>query len=563
MERLDRLLASALGEEPADTVLSGCTLFDPFDCSWEETSVAITDGIVTGIGDYPGAERVELNGARVVPGLVDAHVHVESSLLVPTEFARAVLPHGTTTVIADPHEIANVAGTRGLEYLLEAASRTPLDILFMLPSCVPSTPADPGGAVLSASDLQAFAGRKGVIGLGEMMNVPGVLAGDEEIRRKIGLFGIRDGHAPGLSGKPLNAYLLAGLQSDHECTTLAEAREKLRRGMFIMIREGSTERNIEDLLPLVTPCTAGRCSFATDDRHADLLAGPGHIDDCIRRAAALGLDPDLALRMATLSPCERFGLADRGAIVPGRIADLCILDEGEEFRVRETWKRGKPVGRIPYRKPEILRTPFAFTLPDAAMLRIRGSGEARVIGLVPGQVATRHLKFPVGKDGIPDTGRDLLKAVSCDRYGRGGAGVGIVHGFGLASGAIASSVSHDAHNIIAVGASDAEILRAIREVAASDGGMAAVAGDRATVLPLECAGLMSAAPFEEVAGLLGDLGETVASLGGVPDSFMYLSFLSLPVIPELRITPRGLFDAVAFRPVDLFVADKPEPEKSR
>ena len=552
---MERLLASALGEEPADTVFSGGTIFNTPDCSWEETSFAVTDGMIAGVGGYEGVEEVDLLGARVVPGLIDAHVHIESSLLVPTEFARAVLPHGTTTVIADPHEIANVAGLRGIEYLLEEASRSPLEIFFMLPSCVPSTPGDPGGAVLSASDLKPLVGRKGILGLGEVMNVPLVLSCDDDMGRKISLCRIRDGHAPGLSGKPLNAYILSGLQSDHECTTLEEGREKLRKGMFIMLREGSTERNLRDLLPLVSPCTVGRCSFATDDRHADLLAGPGHIDDCIRRAVELGLDPDLAIRMATLSPCERFGLTDRGAIAPGRIADFCVLEEGGEFRVKRTYKRGVQVGDLPYRRSEVLRTPFRCTIPDPASLRIRGSGEARVIGLIPGQIATRHLKFPVHGDKIPDIERDILKVVACDRYGRGGVAVGLVHGFGLASGALASSVSHDAHNILAVGASDREIARAIREVAAGDGGLVAVSGDEALALPLACAGLMSADPYEEVAARLAGLGEKVASLGGVPHSFMHLSFLALPVIPELRITPHGLFDAVAFRHVDLFVGE--------
>jgi len=552
---MERLLASALGEEPADTVFSGCTLFHPFDCSWEETSFAVTEGTVVGVGDYRGIEERDLHGARVVPGLIDSHVHIESSLLVPAEFARAVLPRGTTTVIADPHEIANVAGLRGIEYFLRESSRSPLDILLMLPSCVPATPGDPGGATLTASDLRPFVGREGVLGLGEVMNVPGVLSGDEEVRRKIALCRIRDGHAPGLSEKPLNAYILSGLQSDHECITLEEAREKLRKGMFLMMREGSTERNLRALVPLVTPWSAGRCSFATDDRHADHLAGSGHIDDCIRRAVDSGLDQDLAIRMATLSPCERFGLPDRGALAPGRIADFCILEERKEFFVKRTFKRGIPCGEIPYRKPEILRTPFSCTIPDAGTLRICGEGDARVIGLVPGQIATRLLTFPVRGAEVPDLKHDILKLVACDRYGRGRTGVGLVHGFGLVSGAIASSVSHDAHNIIAAGASDGEIIRAIREVVSMDGGMVAVSGERVTALPLECAGLMSAEPYETVAERLTSLEGEVAALGASPHPFMHLSFLALPVIPELRITTRGLFDSVAFRPVELFITE--------
>ncbi|HUK93173.1 MAG TPA: adenine deaminase C-terminal domain-containing protein, partial [Methanomicrobiales archaeon] len=289
------------------------------------------------------------------------------------------------------------------------------------------------------------------------------------------------------------------------------------------------------------------------DRHADLLVHAGHIDDCIREAVGFGLDPELAIRMATLSPCDRFGLADRGALAPGRVADFCVLEPGEEFRVKRTYKKGVAIGAIARLRPGVLRTPFSCTVPDEASIRIRGSGEARVIGLVPGQITTRGLRYPVRGDEIPDTGRDILKVIACDRYGRGGVGVGLVHGFGLAGGAIASSVSHDAHNILATGASDREILRAVREVVEMDGGMVAVSGERVTALPLECAGLMSAEPCEKVADRLAMLEEEVVSLGGREHGFMYLSFLALPVIPELRITPRGLFDTVAFRPADLFV----------
>jgi adenine deaminase len=552
---MDRLLSSALGNEPADTIFSGCTLFNPLDCSWEETTFAVTGGMVVGTGEYRGFEAHDLHGAWVVPGLIDGHLHLESSLLVPAEFARAVLSHGTTTVVADPHEIANVAGIQGIEYLLEEASRSPMDFFFMLPSCVPATPDDPGGAVLTATDLLPFVGRRGVLGLGEMMNVPGVLAGDGGVKGMLSLCRIRDGHAPGLSGKSLNAYILSGLQSDHESMNLEEAREKLRKGMYIMIREGSTEKNLRDLSPLVTPCSVGRCSFATDDRHADLLVKKGHIDDCIREGVALGLDPDLAIRMATLSPCERFGLEDRGVIAPGRVADFCILDGGREFRVKRTYRRGTPVVDIPYRRPEVLRTPFSCLIPDQASLRIRGSGEARVIGLLPGQIATRSLRYRIRGNEVPDTRRDILKIVACDRYGRGRVGVGLVHGFCLSHGAIASSVSHDAHNILATGATDGEIIRAIREVAAGDGGMVVVTGEESSCLPLECAGLMSAGPYDAVAKRLTELDEEVASLGGRDHSFMYLSFLALPVIPELRITPRGLFDAGASRHVDLFIGE--------
>ena len=557
---MDPDLAAAKGTLPADTVFRNAEIFNPFDCSWERADLAVRDGLVVGLGEgYRGTAEEDLAGLRVVPGLVDAHVHIESSLLCPAEFARAVLPRGTTTVVADPHEIANVMGVSGIEYLLHEGRATPLDILVMLPSCVPATPEDTGGAVLTADHLLPFLGRKGVLGLGEMMDVPGVLAADPEVLRKIRLSEIRDGHAPSLSGKDLNAYILSGLQSDHETTSLPEAREKLRRGMFLFLREGSTERNLRDLATAVTPCTACRCSLVTDDRHADLLMADGHIDDCIRKAVAAGVELELALRMATLSPCDRFRLTDRGALAPGRLADFCILGPGPEFSVEKTYKRGKAVGELPYRKPRGIRRPFACTPPGPDGIRIPGSGEARVIGISPGQITTRDLHLPVEAGGIPDTGRDILTAVVCDRYRDAGFGIGPVQGFRLQEGAIAGSVSHDAHNIVAVGADGPSLLAAIRRIIALQGGLVAVGRDVETVLALPVAGLMSLEPCDRVAARLADLDRHVERLGGIPHAFMYLSFLSLTVIPALRVTPRGLFDVAAGKDVPVFAGDDSSP----
>ncbi len=487
-----------------------------------------------------------------MPGLIDAHVHIESSLLAPSEYARLVLAHGTTTVIADPHEIANVCGAPGIEYMLTEGARTPLDILVMLPSCVPATPLDAGGAVLTAADLARFRGRQGVIGLAEVMNVPGVLAGDEDLRAKMDLFEVVDGHAPFLSGKDLNAYISAGIQSDHECTTLAEAREKLLRGMYVMVREGSTEKNLKDLLPLVDACTAPRCCFATDDRHADMLAGEGHIDDCVRKAVASGLEVEQALRMATLSAAGRFGLHDRGALAPGRLADFCVVDDPERFHVLRTFKRGVEVIDAGYRPPVCPAAPLHARVPEPYDIGIAGRGEARVIGIVPGQITTRDLCYPVDGAGIPDLDRDILKSVVTDRYRAGGSGVGLVHGFGLQEGAIAGSVSHDSHNIVAVGVGDADIVRAVAEVVRIGGGLVVVSGSEMTVLPLECAGLMSALPYDEVVQRLRALEEHARRLGSVANPFMYLSFLALTVIPDLRVTERGVFDVRAFSDVSLF-----------
>ena len=509
-------------------------------------------GHIIGFGDYQGAREYDLPGAYVVPGLIDAHVHVESSLLAPAEYARLVLAHGTTTVIADPHEIANVCGAPGIDYMLAEGAQTPLDILVMLPSSVPATPFDAGGAVLTAADLARFRGREGVLGLAEVMNVPGVLSGDEDLRAKLDLFEVIDGHAPYLAGKDLNAYIYAGVQSDHECTVLSEAREKLLRGMYIMIREGSTERNLHDLLPLANACTAPRCCFATDDRHVDMLSGEGHIDDCIRKAVAAGLDLELALRMATLSAADRFGLRDRGALAPGRLADFCVIDDLDRFHVQRTFKRGVEVVDAGYRRPACLPAPMHVCVPKPGDIRMAGRGEARVIGIVPGQITTRNLRYPIDAAGIPDIDRDILKAVVTDRYRATGSGIGLVNGFGLKEGAIAGSVSHDSHNIVAVGAGDADIIRAIAEVIRLGGGLAAVSGNDVTVLPLECAGLMSALPYDEVVQQLAALEGHARRLGAIENPFMYLSFLALTVIPEVRVTERGVFDVGVFSDVPLF-----------
>ncbi len=549
------LIPAARGLVPADIVYRNAEIFDAFSCTWEHNDLAVKDGIIVGIGPgYRGVRERDLSGAYLVPGLIDAHVHIESSLLVPQEYARLVSAHGTTTVIADPHEIANVAGAAGIEYMLASRAGLPVDIRYMLPSCVPATPADVGGATLDATALASFASRDGVTGLGEMMNVPGVLAQDREVMDKIGLFGIRDGHAPLLSGNDLNAYVLAGLQSDHECTALGEAKEKLRRGMYIFIRDGSTEHNIPALAPLVTPYTVSRCSFATDDCHADLLMREGHIDRCIRLAAECGLEPETAIRMATLSAAERFGLTDRGALAPGRRADLCIVSNLHPFTVQETIFFGTSVNTGPVRTaPAPLADTVRCRVPARDRIRIDGTGKARVIGLVPGQILTEALEYDLDAAGLPDTHRDLLKVVVCNRYGKDKIGTGIVHGFGFKKGAIAASVSHDAHNIVATGAGDDEILAAIGAVIRSGGGMAAADGDTIAVLPLDCAGLMSTLPAGDVVGHLDELRRVTSGMGGIAEPFMYLSFLALTVIPALRITDRGLFDGVGFRDVPVFL----------
>jgi len=547
------LLDAARGFTPADAVFKNALVFNPFTGDWERGDLAIKNGLVLGIGIYNGKTEYDLTGSYIIPGLIDAHVHIESSLLVPREYARLVALHGTTTVIADPHEIANVAGVRGIDFMLAEREGAGIDIRYLLPSCVPATPVDKGSATLDARDLEQYIGCDGILGLGEMMNVPGVLAADPAIGEKLRMFSICDGHAPLLRGNDLNAYILAGIQSDHECTRRDEAEEKLQRGMYIFIREGSTERNIADLIGLVTRNNVARFCFATDDCHADILFEKGHIDRCVRRAVECGLEPELALRMATLSAAERFGLSDRGALTPGRRADFCVVDDLHQFIVKKVFVLGKEVIASPSFPPTSPPSPFTCRIPSADEIRVKGTGQARVIGLVAHQILTDSLRYTIEAQDIPDLNRDILKVVVCNRYRDKECAIGLVHGFLLKRGAIASSISHDAHNIIAVGVSDADILRAIDHVVRLRGAMVAVAGETSTILPLDCGGLMSTLPYPEVVKRLKDLHTVTECMGSINDPFMYLSFLALTVIPSLRITDRGLFDVRESADVPLFL----------
>ncbi|MCX6693253.1 MAG: adenine deaminase [Methanomicrobiales archaeon] len=552
----ETLIPVSRGEIPADTLFSQVDLYNPFTLGWDETNIAVYRGIVVGLGDYQGREEVNLKGKRVVPGLIDAHVHIESSLLTPHEYARLVSRHGTSTVIADPHEIANVLGTTGLSYMLESRKGLPIDIFFMLPSCVPATPLDLGGVVLSAGDLSTFIRHEGVVGLGEMMNVPAVLNKDPDVWAKLSLCSVIDGHAPQLSGKDLNAYILAGPSSDHECTRIEEAREKLALGMYLFLREGSTEHNVALLSPLLTTATAPRCAFATDDAHADMLARMGHIDHAVRVAMDAGVEMEVALRSATLSAAERFGLHDRGALVPGRVADFAVLSDGKPFAVEATYHRGLLASKIRPPTLPIPRNNFDARAPVLKEIAFMGKGTARVIGIVPHQIITTDLRYIIGSENeLPDLERDLLKVVVCNRYRPSPCGVGIVHGFGLNEGALGASISHDAHNIVVVGTSDHEILTAIKGIIRVSGAIIAIGGGRTTILPLPVAGLMSDQPYETVIESLDTISGHAHDLGAVKDPFMYLSFLALSVIPALRITDRGLFDVGSFRDVPVIIED--------
>ncbi|MFA5309455.1 MAG: adenine deaminase [Dehalococcoidales bacterium] len=562
-----QLISAAKGDAPADLILKNGRVVNVFSGEIEKADVAIYGGRVAGVGDYASAkEIIDLKGKWVAPGLINGHVHLESSMLDAGQYARAVAPHGTAAIVTDLHEIANVCGIAGIEYIVKAARRLPLDLFLMAPSCVPATHLETSGAVISAADIKKLLRLRECIGLGEVMNYPGVLAGDAAMLDKIAAAGGKavDGHAPGLGGQDLNAYIGAGIGSDHESVTLAEADEKLRRGMFLMIREGSTEKNLEELLPLVTARTYPRCCLVTDDRHAADILRDGDIDAVVRKAIRLGLEPVRAVQMATINPAGYFRLKGLGAIAPGFYADLLILDSLEDFQIGAVYYRGRKVAQdgqplfsIKTRDSGALSQTVnvkSFT-PDALKLKV-GGGEAYVIEIVPGQIITRkrHLKVKV-KDGlaVPDTESDILKAAVVERHkATGNIGVGLVKGFGLQRGALASSVAHDSHNIVAVGVSDGDIYAAVKEVIRRHGGVAAAAGGKVLgSLALPIAGLLSPQPLEDVVKGLEKLEKIAKDLGCVlPSPLAALSFLALPVIPELRLTDLGLVDVNAFKLIE-------------
>jgi adenine deaminase len=568
LDRLKRLIRVARGEEAPDLVLRGGRVVNVLSGEIVPADVALCDGIIAGVGDYDGPAAVDLKGDYVSPGFMDGHMHVESTLLSPPELARAVLARGTTAIMADPHEIANVLGVEGIRYLLAASRSLPVDFYFLLPSCVPATDLEGSGACLSAADLTPLQREERVLGLGEMMNYPGVLFGSGPVLEKLLAFAgsVRDGHAPLLSGRDLNAYIAAGVGSDHECTSRAEAREKLRLGMHLMIRQGTQAKNLRELLPLVTPLNNRRCSLVTDDLHPHDLLSRGHLDHLLDLAMEGGMDPVEAIRMVTCNTASYFGLKGLGAVAPGCRADLAILSSLRPLKVRSVIKDGRVVfaggavaeeampqaaaGRV----GAMNIRPFG---PDALAVRQAG-GRLRVMGLVPDQILTRHLLLePAVREGcaVSDPQRDILKVAVAERHrGTGRIGIGFVQGLGLKAGALASSVAHDSHNLIAVGCDDGEIFAALKAVEAMNGGLAAVRGGRVLAsLPLPVAGLMSDRPLQEVARGWQEMRRVARDLGSVSaEPFMVLSFLALPVIPELKLTDRGLVDVNRFAPVGLF-----------
>lgn len=555
-----KLISVARGEIPADLVLKNARIINTFIGEVEQGNVAICGDRIAGVGDYERArESIDLHGDYLAPGLINGHTHIESSMLHPVRYAQAVVPRGTLTVVTDLHEIANVCGIEGIKFVTGWAQKLPLDMLLMIPSCVPATALETSGARINADDVKKLLAYPGVIGLGEVMNFPGVVSGDEEVLAKIIAAEGRviDGHAPGLGGKDLNAYMAAGILSDHESTTLEEGKEKLKRGMYLMIREGSSEKNLSTLLPLVTDNTCKRCFFVVDDRGcADLLC-EGDIDAVVRKAINQGLEPVRALQMATINPAEYFRLHDRGGIAPGYLADLITISDLSKLEIDRVFykgklvaKQGKPLFALPQLKADsyqMMAKSVRVKPLTTESLKLTAKGETyAVIEIVPGQIITRKRieKIKVVDETIvPDPGEDILKLVVVERHkASGNIGVGLVKGFGLRRGALASSVAHDSHNIIAVGTDDSDILRAIEEIVKMQGGLVACANHEIVAsLPLPIAGLLSPEPLGEVVAQFEKLGKAAAGLGNLPPApFSILSFLALPVIPELRLTDLGL-----------------------
>ncbi len=551
-----RIIDVAAGRVKADLVLKNATYVNVFSGELDTCDIAVAEGLIVGMGSYEGYEEADMTGKIVCPGFIDAHIHLESSLVSPAEFARAVIPHGTTTVITDPHEITNVMGTDGIDYMIAATEGLPVDVQFMIPSCVPASPMDESGANLDYRDVDGFFDHPRVLGLAEMMNFPGIISADGDTVAKIVASQAHhkkiDGHAPGLRGKELNAYIAAGVYSDHECADVEDAMAKLKLGQFIMIREGTAARNLEALMPLIqSEKYFSRCMFCTDDKHPSDLLEKGHIDYICREAVRMGADPIRTVQVACLHAARYFLLNNRGAIAPGYLADFAIVEDLKDFHVVTVYKKGKRVYHdgeaAPFPLPQIpayleKSAHDTFHLPVLTAGEFANARPRGVIGMVPGQIVTTDAGYASGVD----LEGDILKMAVIERhkYTRH-IGIGYLRGYGLRSGAVATSVAHDSHNIICVGATDEDMAFAANRIARNHGGIVVVKdGEVLAELPLEIAGLMSEGKLRDVNAQLEKAKEAAYTLGVGKDidPFMTLSFMSLPVIPTLRLTTRGVID---------------------
>ncbi|MBM3118719.1 MAG: adenine deaminase [Chloroflexi bacterium] len=561
---LAKLISVARGDATADLLLKNAKIINTFVGIIEESNVAIYGDRIAGIGNYQKAKKtIDLNGNYLAPGLINGHAHVESSMLHPAQYAQAVVPRGTSAVITDLHEITNVAGFNGIKFVMNWAQKLPLDMFFMAPSCVPATHMETSGAEITTQDIKKVLKWQNVIGLGEMMNFPGVIYSDKQVLGKITAAKGRvvDGHAPGVTNKRLNAYLAAGIHSDHETTTTEEGREKLRRGMHLMIREGSSAKNLDALLPLVNDKTYKRCFFVVDDSSCSDLLREGDIDAVVRKAIQSGLEPVRAIQLATINTAEYFRLYDRGGIAPGYIANLITITDLPKLEIDMAFYKGSLVAKggkylEPPPKPstkELTDTvrikPFSI---EALKLTARGESFP-VIEIIPGQIITKkRIERVKTKDGVvvPDLEEDILKLVVVERHkASGNIGLGLVKGFGLKRGALASSIAHDSHNIVVVGTNDQDILTAVKEIERLQGGLVVCSdGKILASLPLPIAGLLSPEPLEAVVNKFEKVEKLADGLGNVPPvPFAILSFLALPVIPELKLTDMGLVDVIEFK----------------
>lgn len=567
---MERIIKIAKGEIKAELVLKNANIINVFTNEIIKGDIAIERGKIIGIGEYEGIEEMDLEGKYLSPGFIDSHVHIESSMVTPGQFAKAILPRGVTTVITDPHEIANVKGIEGIKYMLDESQDLPLDVYVMLPSCVPSTPFENTGAVLEAEDLEKLMNEERVLGLGEMMNYPGVIGGDEKVLKKLALFQdkVIDGHGPLITAKELNAYVAAGVKTEHECSTKEEMIERLRLGMYIHIREGSAARNLKELIKAVDKDNLRRCLFCTDDKHPGDLLKDGSIDHNIRLAIKEGIDPIDCIKMASLNPAEAYGLKNKGAIAPGYKADLAVIDNLEDFNVIRVFKEGKlvaenhkPLFQIPSRDNSSMKNTVNIKRVEIESLRIPIKGEkVNVIKLLPHSLITekvvKDVKDMVVEDGAFIRGDNILKVAVIERHNRtGNIGLALVEDFGLENGAIASTVAHDSHNIIVIGDNDGDMLLAIEELERVGGGLTMVSeGKVLDTLALTIAGLMSEEPLEQVDRKLNKMLEIAYGKLKVNenlDPFMTLSFIALPVIPDIKVTDLGLFHVGEFKFINL------------
>lgn len=574
LEELKRRINVAAKRTPADLVIKNGKVVNVFTREILQEDIAIVDGFIAGLGDFEGKESIDAQGSFIVPGFIDGHVHIESAMVTPAEFSNVVLPHGVTTVVADPHEIANVSGLSGIDFMLKSSEDIPLDVFIMLPSCVPATPFENAGAKLSDSDLEPFYDHPRVIGLGEVMDYPAVMQTQGDMLKKLEGASRKgrciDGHAAGLSADEINVYMSAGIRSDHECINAEEAIDRLRKGMYVMLREGSAARDLLALLQAVNEQNARRCLFVTDDKHLDDLMNEGSIDHNIRMAISQGVDPVLAIQMATLNAAECFGLKYKGAIAPGYEADLLLVSDINTIKIEKVIKSGK----LAAKGGKIITPSRCSTVPDASIsnsvkmssltsddLRIEiGTGNANVIGIIPNSIVTRHLvekleAFNGCFEPNPET--DLLKLAVVERHrNTGNLGLGIIKGLGMQRGAIVSTVAHDSHNIVAAGASDEDLLLAIHHTAEMKGGLAVVKDGKVVAdLELPIAGLMTDRDSAFIYGRLSELNQALREAGCnmLFNPFLTLSFLALPVIPELKLTDKGLFSVKSFQHISVRV----------